>query len=82
MTLEQARASEARKLSSFYAGRTDAHPQGGLARRFILPRMLSSDTRDSKDWRFSEWGEAAGMTPAQDGEVDMKKYTKGKGRKK
>lgn len=62
MTLEQMRAKQARDLSRYYAGETDRHPQGELARRYLLPTILGKDCSDAKRVEFSEWGHAAGFT--------------------
>lgn len=59
------REGEAKRLSDWMECRSDAHPHGLAGLRVLLPRYLTSNTRDTSadGYSCSEWGEAAGVDP-------------------
>ena len=56
MTLEEIRASDAKKLSDYFNGKTDRHPHGLSGKKWIIPYQLSKETRD-----WGEWARAIGV---------------------
>lgn len=53
-----------KKYAAFLECKTDEHPFGYVGRQDLLPTVLTSNTWDTRKtaWRWSEWGNAAGMT--------------------
>lgn len=62
LTLEECRARDAKALIAFLEGRTNIHPHGESGRRWFIPPILSSNCRDARDYRFSEWANHCGIT--------------------
>lgn len=61
--VEQAREADAKAEAAFLTGRGDRHPRGLSGRNWLIPShedMRCWDTSPGA-WRFSEWGNAAGM---------------------
>lgn len=61
------RQLDARNLSAWYQGMSDAHPHGLSGHSHVIPRHLTQDCRDTAacGYQFSEWGNQAALITDQ-----------------